>query len=280
MKTMKTRNSILLSAAALFVFAAQGHAAIVLHLDANDLVGTVTDGGAVSSWGSVAQGGIVTQAGTSGQPIFDIDGMNGNPTVSFDGGDRLGGLNLPATARSIVAVVTLDTGASSLAGLISNGTDALGVRRNGTAATYRAFSGGANGADFINHDGNASAIHDTFVNGVGGASATFNYDASHVVLANASTAADYSNFTVGYGGTQSRFWLGDISEIYVFDQTLTSDELIGVSSILATRWGSEAITASQAQILAGNSVLGIVPEPSTTALLGLGGLALILRRRR
>ncbi len=39
------------------------------------------------------------------------------------------------------------------------------------------------------------------------------------------------------------------------------------------------IPSSTVQYL-GNHTLTVVPEPSTTALLGLGGLALILRRRK
>lgn len=245
------------------------HASIILHIDANDLSG-LTDGASVSSWGGL------TQSTENSQPTYRATGMNGNPTVEFDGGDRMNGIDLPATARSIVAVATLDTGANSFAGLISNSNDNLGVRYNSSNTSYNASGNGGNQGDFFNHGNHGG--DNTYINGVGAGS--FTLDASHVVLANANEPADYSNFMVGYGGTQQRYWLGDVSEIYVFDQTLTSDEIIGVSSIMAARWGSASISATQAQINAGNLVLGVVPEPSSSLLVALGALGLTLRRRR
>ena len=248
-----------------------GHSAILLHLDANDLA--LADGDPVSNWGSLSAAGAA-------QPTYRATGMNGNPSVDFDGASNFMGGGALAGARSVLAVTTLDTGAVSLAGLFSNDNDRLNIRRNNNFNFYRSVGQNGDNNDFYRH-GNHVGADNVYVDGV--ASGSFIFDQSHTLLANAGADANFTNFTIGRaaasGGAAGRWWNGDVSEVYVFDETLTADEIAGVSSILADRWGSTAVTASPAQIAAGNAVLGI-PEPSALSLFGLAGLGLILRRRR
>ena len=72
--------------------------------------------------------------------------------------------------------------------------------------------------------------------------------------------------TNGYAQTGSDFGM-----VYTYEFTATDDAF----TVLLARQGS-----SNENSILGAVTLEQVPEPSTTALLGLGGLALILRRRK
>ncbi len=266
------------------LLAAPASAEILLHLDARDLSATLNDGDAVSTWGSLSQ------ADVNRQPIYRETGLNGMASVDFDGmidgtGDYLDGAAVNG-ASSVVAV-TIFEGSRSLATLISNGNDGLNIRRNETTNYYRSEgNGAADQNEFYRHGitvGNpVDPLANVYVNGVG--SGAFVAGESHVALSNAASSASFGNFTIGRAasdtaGAANRYWDGDVAEIYVFSQTLTADEIAGVSSILADRWGSAAVSATPEQIAAGQAVLGIVPEPSTVVLLLIGALTLAGFRR-
>ena len=55
---------------------------------------------------------------------------------------------------------------------------------------------------------------------------------------------------------------GDIAEILVFDDVLTTDEIAGMTHILGQRWGLVVPTATGSQIAAANALLP-VPDPPT-----------------
>jgi hypothetical protein len=248
-------------------------AGILLHLSASDLA--LNDGDPVAAWGSLSATGTA-------QPTFRTTGMNGNAAIQFDDtNDYLTG-GAVSGARSIVAVA-IDTGSRPLAGLISNDNDKLNIRRNGTTRVYRSEGQSGDNNDFYRHDTNVGPMDGVWVNGV--VSGTYTAGVSHVVLANSDGAANFgTTFTVGRAAPDgnpaaNRYWGGYVSEVYVFDQTLTADEIAGVSSILADRWGSPAIAATPEQIVAGQAVLG-VPEPSTLLLAAMALLALVVCRFR
>ena len=67
------------------------------------------------------------------------------------------------------------------------------------------------------------------------------------------------DFRIGVNRAQNITWEGDYASIAIYDTALTEDEL---------------------NVLRVSGPIEIVPEPSSTALLGLGGLALMLRRKR
>ncbi|MGJ8655204.1 MAG: PEP-CTERM sorting domain-containing protein [Akkermansiaceae bacterium] len=71
--------------------------------------------------------------------------------------------------------------------------------------------------------------------------------------------------------------LGNVADIYFFDITglVTGDKIIIQA---ANSNASAGNNFNRATI--GGATFDVVPEPSSTALLGLGGLALILRRRK
>ena len=85
---------------------------LVLWLKASNLA--LSDGAAVTYWPDASPlGNHATQSNTSAQPVFYTQGLNGLPTVSFDGqGDFLQGtLELPVSKTFLAAFK--DTGSPS-----------------------------------------------------------------------------------------------------------------------------------------------------------------------
>ncbi|MBT8038429.1 MAG: PEP-CTERM sorting domain-containing protein [Verrucomicrobiae bacterium] len=75
------------------------------------------------------------------------------------------------------------------------------------------------------------------------------------------TNADLTIFSAAVDGNQSTIFAhGDVATAGTFSETLSGGTALEAGSLVAFE--------------------AVVPEPSTTALLGLGGLALILRRRK
>lgn len=74
-----------------------------------------------------------------------------------------------------------------------------------------------------------------------------------------SRLADNTKMEIGGSDRYSEMWDGLMDDIAIYDTVLTDAQIIS---------------------LAGGASPTTIPEPTTTALLGLGGLALILRRRK
>lgn len=152
---------------------------------------------------------------------------------------------------------------SYLAGLGGRGNNGAGTVR-GNINFYSGFSfwGNVRDADFgvayitddtwhmyttvLDFDGLGNVTYSAYIDGDG----TF-YPPATVVRNLAATA----NTDVGIGGTSlwGSTWAGQIDDFMIFDHALNPTEVANLAAI---------------------------PEPSAAALLGLGGLALILRRHR
>ena len=263
---MKMRLALASFCFAAAAFAPATGASVLLHVSADELA--LADGAPVAAWGPLAQ----TVVGS--QPTFRSTAMNGRPAVDIDvTNDYL--TDGPVTGARSVIVVTRFVDGGSLATLVSNDNDRLNVRRNGTTNAYRSVGRSGDDNDFYRH-ANHAGQDNVYVNGVG--AGTFTVGASHVVISNAGAPGNYTSFTLGRASSSlGRYWGGDVSEVYVLDRTLTADEITGISSILAERWGSAPVAATPAQIAAGRAAL---PEPSGVGLLALGALGVLRRRRR
>ena len=71
----------------------------------------------------------------------------------------------------------------------------------------------------------------------------------------------------GNPNAAGRSWDGNIDDVAIWDRVITTDEIASIYN-----GGAGASIASLSNVA--------VPEPSSTLLLGLGGLALVTRRRR
>jgi hypothetical protein len=126
----------------------------------------------------------------------------------------------------------------------------------------------------------------------GYASLGFNTNDGYLVWADQTVA----NNTWEVNGTWADSWVGDAGTI-VLDTTNAADYTVtfhdgsgqvggsyslGGAPALTHIWIGQNRSGSYTfdQVMLSDNVVAAVPEPTTTALLGLGGLALILRRRK
>ena len=128
---------------------------ITLHLKADAL--TLPSSAPVPAWGPLTAAGTAQPTFLASDPLF-----NNNSSVRFDGvNDVITKSAANLSARTIFAVVTAESGNLNLAGLISNGSDGLNVRRNNSTSGYRALGAGQDGNDFT---GNGSPTGTLTVN--------------------------------------------------------------------------------------------------------------------
>jgi hypothetical protein len=209
----------------------------------------------VTEWACRQHGMTFTQGTLSARPVFIPTSMNGRPALRFDGTDDL--LSGDATARTLlnslsgvtIFVVGKTTFASGSARWIywsiaastsprltlfrSSATEtfAFRVRNSDTTTTVNTPSLAYTTAPAViefsqSISGSTGTI---FQNGVAGPSGTSGYTA-------AAYPADASQ--VCQIGNQAASWLnGDVSEILVYQRTLTNDERASVRRYLGRRYG-------------------------------------------
>jgi hypothetical protein len=253
-------------------------AAIITRWDANNLA--LSNGTAVGSWSSNAGAFTLTASGTN-QPTYQSVGMNGRPSVRYDGTDDVMKAGAAVNnAKTVVVVTTAATGSASLSTLISTGGDSRNVRIDGTTDFYRSEGHNGDNNDFYRVDAAVTGNDGVYVNNV--LSGGFTRDVGHVVLSESDTANSYTDFWVGSASTAlGRYWKGDVGEIIVFDNALTADERAGVARNLSVKWNfATPISANQSQIDAANALGVLAPEPGAAGLAAVAGLGLLARRRR
>jgi hypothetical protein len=250
---------------------------IVARWDANDL--QLSDGAPVAAWQSNT-GSFTVTATAGAEPLFTFGGMNGRRSVDFDGLNdvlKLGGSIIGV--QTIVGVAIIDTGTGNLAGLLSTGADRLNLRRNNSTTFYRSEGQNGDNNEFYRADGLVDGEDGVYVNDV--KSGPFTFDVSHVVLSETDDAPQtYPDFWMGSASiTLGRYWNGDVSEIILFDNALTADERAGVAHNLGVKWGfASDIPATAGQIAAANALGVVIPEPGV-ALVLVGAVPLLVRRR-
>ena len=239
---------------------------IVLRLKAEDL--GYANGAAVTNWGLFTAGGTATPTMVTSDARF-----NTKPVVRFDGADDV--LKFPAAntnARTIFAVVTLESSPVSLAGLLGRGDDKLNIRRNGTTNFYRSPLAGQDTNDLSG----VVAGGNLFVNNV--ASGVYPPSVAHIVMAVAGANQTYTNFWIGSpSASLSRYWNGSVAEIIVYDGVLTQTGIDRVGWYLQNKYNVpsggypaptpqiNSFTAAAGGITASTGVLSTADAPITLA---------------
>lgn len=202
------------------------HGNVTLHLKA-DALGLASNA-PVPAWGPLTAAG-------GAQPTFIASDarFQNQPVVKFDGTDDVmtwASANL--NARTIFAVTTLESGATNLAGLISNGGDGLNIRRHNTTTFYRSPGQGMDGNDFC---GNGSPTGTLSINNV--ASGAYTAGVPHLVIATAGGLKNYSSFIMGRPNpTLGRYWNGSVAEVVVYDGVLTPQGINAVGYYLQAKY--------------------------------------------
>ena len=198
--------------------------------------------------------------------IIALTSIVSKGTVSVNGGNVNGifdaDLNLLDPTESVLVLVVVDT----------NGTDGFSALEEGDFSLGSVV--GSDGNDLLINGTNS--FQDFFFNTVNTASAT----TSGVI-----TSVDDPASLVSLGDEFTLYWFPELAS----DTTALSagDEYFqirGVDWVLpASDTFTETVSSFDESATLANAVFGTVvaiPEPSSTALLGLGGLALLARRRK
>jgi len=234
---------------------------LVYHLDALDMDANGTldplqgsspfsDGDSIGTWNALT-GGDATASTLN--PTYVASGLNGNPVVRFStGADRF--TWTAVAGQTVIIYQRTQVGANGLAELVGvNGAD-TGIRRNGASA-WRGTT--TNSGDFTNPAGS-----EFYVDGVSTESdATSATDFSIVSAIRGTGSLNFD--ALGYYSSNNRFFVGDVAEVLIYDDILTTTERESVESYLTDKWASQA-----------------VPEPASFILIGLAGFCLMAVRRR
>ena len=246
--------------------------------DASDASTITAAGSAVSQWDDKSGNGI-DLTGTASTVTSSIGGLD---VLRFDGSsDRLSNTSFAVNSENLSFFYVRE--------VVSAGAhQAFNIGRN--TNTQGNIREGSNG-------GTNRVIGYRYPNNLGVSISTGTLDPRIVSYVKAGTNSEevwldgtsegtngssHTTFTserIDVGGGNSALRANyDFGEIVVVDSALSTDDRQLLEGYLAWKWGLEASLPSDHTYK--TAAPTVIPEPSTTALLGLGGLALILRRRK
>jgi len=233
-------------------------------------VGVQTSGTSVTNWlDQSGNGNHAMQTSAANQPTYLATGFGAanKPSVHFDGLndflDAGSGLNITGSGLTIFTLMRLTANANGPGIAGNQGSGGTGyLLEEGTDDRFKFFAGiGVQTADNVTGSwvgkpllmtGFKDASNVTlYTNGVQAATAS----------SSTSISSSSDNFLIGHNALASGFLNGDIAEILIYDRALTAQERENVTAYFDGKYS-----------------LGI-PEPSAAALLGLGGMILLWRRR-
>lgn len=251
-------------------------AAIFARYDAADF----TNAGSLTGWAdSSGNGNQLFQTTPSQRPTVVTGVQNGLSVVRFNAGaaNHLENSTTSYTVGSVFAVAFHNATVFPGGG---NGFQGLyGGDDTGDAIYYTGTEGGTTWF--------ANEFSDTYLNGASSSTALTNPSAFNLYSGVDSTPATLNGTTIGIDRNNgTRVWDGDIGEVIVYATALSDYDRNGVEVYLDEKWGlglDLRNTYGEANFNQDILGLGLVqaPEPSSLALLLMGGMLLAgIRRKR
>ena len=258
-----------------------------------DAITGLSDGDPVAAW--TDQSGNTNnaaQVASGNRPTYQTSGLNGLPTVRFDGVDDhfliASNAGLEPQALSIFAVVVPTTPGHS------NGRDVF-VKNHTRAPPYASYGIDLVGGDrwqmvsshngiFTPRPGSATTLgQPDLLSGVwnAGPNMTLHVDGAQTMTSNVTGSIAYNGepISVGtwLGDLANNSFGGDIAEILFYDTALSTDDRQLVEGHLGWKYGLQEQLPSDHPYRFANPI----PEPSTLAIAAIGLLGLTgIRRRR
>ncbi|MFM1863979.1 MAG: Cyanophage [Pseudomonadota bacterium] len=221
--------------------------ALALWFDADDASTLILNGSTISEWRDKSGNNRhASQNSAAEQPTYTLNGLNGMPVVTFDGGDRLALLNPFISSAGISSVVLFNPSSVTGGGAIWEGHHvvlsskggfvqdfAIGVRASqisiyaetGSNREVRAGTAGVNQTVIAYGQANATSVQASLNGG------------------NISTAAGLGNTLQITGIGQDPvelygpWFIGFVSEIVIVDGALSTPDRQRLEGYLAHKWG-------------------------------------------
>ncbi|MDO4569307.1 MAG: discoidin domain-containing protein [Planctomycetia bacterium] len=231
------------------------------HLDASNSDSLTTDAdGNVSVWADSVGNNNFTQPNVANQPNLGTITINGNEFAAVDftiqsgvdrGGDYMVG-STSTSARTVAALVQLDSESGNLAGLWGNSGADLGIRYNETNNVWQGTGTGGNTGDFANNGSYTWNGGDTSI------PATDVHLITAFAGANTALTATIGSYFVN-SSYPSRPMDGRIAELIVFDSALNDHQQQLLNTYFYLKYGME--TANRLQDASGVDIdLGWTPN--------------------
>ncbi len=188
---------------------------------------TAANGAAVASWPALA-GGVALAASGSAQPTYVASGINGQPTVRFNGTSTRMDANLAAFAQPVTVMAVAKLASASGSHMIYN---AEGVELYAEGGLWVGWGGAELAAGAT--DTSPAAL--VFV--ANGASSTVNRNGT-AVTGSAGTTGHNATVNVGDYSAGGYRLNGDVAEICVYQRALSTAEINTLRSYTTARYGT------------------------------------------
>jgi hypothetical protein len=199
------------------------------------------DNSTVSTWADVSGNG--NNATSSGAPTFQSDSgnlINSNPVISFSGSNTFSSIDIRAGTRPNLTIVAVYKPRGS-----GNREGVWGIDDGGWDRFFLARWSGNDGLISVGNSSNVTnsgviatptLITTVMRYSVSSGTAVYrNGDLAATTTDNASPTSAYANMLIGSGGNGLNF-TGDIAELIVFSQALSSSDLITVNGYLNNKY--------------------------------------------
>jgi hypothetical protein len=202
-----------------------------------------TDGATVARWEDQSGSGYhVTQSTSANRPVLKTGIRNSKNAIRFDGSnDILVSANIPdnnlLTLTAFVVANPIGLGGSNFGRMFERGNNIV---------NFFMFQG--NGISMIAGGGQVSGgsapigsfyLFGARLSGVGNSTTTLRINKTLVATGNTSSVPSTANTTYQIGNRTdlARTFNGDIAELIIYNQALTTEQINNVEGYLAAKWG-------------------------------------------